>query len=300
MDPHALLDLLSRNGLLDEHEAERLSELADQEEADIFAELEASGCGGRSEILKSVAEFKGLEFLDLQSSAVPPQLLKELPQDVMRIYRCFPTLVSVDVCKVCMVDPLDEPACAELSRLLGRRVEIVVADPDLVEATVRAALDGDADASPLVAASPSAPVAASLGSAAADGPDSARPAAETGGFRVLWSMSLLAFAAVGLTALHLGQKKSAALSAEVRSMLEESAKNSEFAALAARKAMHEIEEQLDQLKRLLEKNEVDAIALQQLEAGVQRMEGKIENLERIKSPADSAVPANGENDVPGR
>ena len=150
MDSHALIELLAQNGLIQGAEVARLAEIADEESADLFTALEAAGCGGKDEILKSIAEFKELDFLDLRDATIPPQLLKELPPDVMRIYRCFPTFVSVDLCKVCMVDPLDDVARSELSRLLGKSVEVVVADPELVEAMVQTVLEGMGDDSPFV------------------------------------------------------------------------------------------------------------------------------------------------------
>ena len=300
MDPHSLIDLLRRSGALDEAEAVRLSAVSDSGEDDIFAVLEASGYGSRIEILKSVASFQGLEFVDLRSSAVPPQLLTELPQDIMRIYRCFPMQVSVDLCKVCMVDPLDDSACSELSRLLGKPVEVVIADPDLVDAVVRSALSGDFESSPLVGAAATAPVAASLGSVRAEEPGSDDAATGTKDFRLLWSFSLLAVAAVGLVALYLGQKKTMALSHETRAGIEESNKSIEHAGLAVRKEILQIEEQLQQLKQLLEKNEVDAITLQQLKEDVRQIEVKFENIEKIKSPTDVAAPESDDSDVPAR
>lgn len=299
MDFHALIELLAQNGLIQGSEVARLAEIADDESADLFTALEAAGCGGREEILKTIADSKGLDFLDLRDAAIPPRLLKELPPDVMRIYRCFPTFVAVDLCKVCMVDPLDDVARAELSRLLGRPVEVVVADPDLVDLTVEAALKGSLENSPLVDGSRSAPVAASLGSARAETPD---PRLLDGGgdFRWAWSLSLLAVAAVALAALYLGQKKSLALSEELRLQLEDSNRNIEFSALAAQKELREIAGQLEKLKELLEQNEVDAIALQQFENDMKRMEGIMESMQKLESRGEDLNRAKTDADAPGQ
>jgi hypothetical protein len=300
MDPHALIELFAQNGLIDGEEVADLAEIADAESTDIFTVLEAAGCGGRDEVLKSIAHFKGLDFLDLQSAVIPPQLLKELHPDLMRIYRCFPAFVSVDLCKVCMVDPLDDVARSELSRLLGKSVEVVVADPELVEAMVQSALEGRGEDSPLVDASRTALVTASLGSARSETLSFDAPTAEGRDFRLVWSLSLLAVAAVALTALYLGQKRSLTLADDLRAELEEVNRNIEFSDIAAQKELREISGQVEKLRQLLEQNEVDAITLQQLEVGVQRMEGQIAGIEKLKAPKESDDQAMRDPNASGR
>jgi len=290
MDPHAVIDLLAENGLLESEDARRLSAIADIESADIFEALEAAGCGNRTEVLRSIAELKELEFLDLRSAVLPPQLLQELPRDLMRIYKCFPVFVSVDLCKVCMVDPLDGAACSELSRLITKPVRPVVADPDLVEETLEHALGESSDEASPLGDPPTALVAASLGTA--DPPhvlplenDSREP-------RWVWVFSLLAVAVVAVAALYLGQKRSSAAAIQLMADLEAHKRDSGFSTLSAEKEMREIELELRKLRELLEKNEVDAISLQQLEAGVQKLEGKIESIADI-SNRSTAPPGTG-------
>lgn len=297
MDPHAVIDLLAENGLLESEDAKRLSAIADIESADIFEALEAAGCGNRTEVLRSIAELKELEFLDLRSAVLPPQLLQELPRDLMRIYKCFPVFVSVDLCKVCMVDPLDAAACSELSRLITKPVRPVVADPDLVEATLEHALGDSSDNASPLGDPPTALVAASLGTAAPPHVvvplenDSREP-------RWVWVFSLLAVAVVAVAALYLGQKRSAGSATQLMADLEAHKKDSGFSTLSAEKEMREIELELRKLRELLEKNEVDAISLQQLEAGVQKLEGKIESIadisNRSTAPPGTGIDGNGQ------
>jgi len=290
MDPHSAIDLLAENGLLDSEEARRLSAFADIESSDIFEALEAAGCGSRNEVLRIVAELKGMEFVDLRSAALPPQLLQELPRDLMRIYRCFPAFVSVDLCKVCMVDPLDGVACSELSRLIAKPVRPVVADPDLVEATLQHALGDSSDALSPLGEPPTATVAASLGTAEPPYVDPGHSAGRES--RWVWVFSLLAVAVVAVAALYLGQKRSSAAATQLMADLEAHKKESGFSTLSAEKEMREIELELRKLRELLENNEVDAISLQQLEAGVQKLEGKIESIADI-SNRSTAQPGTG-------
>lgn len=296
MDPHAVIELLAENGLLEPHDARSLSATADLESSDIFEALEAAGCGSRIEVLKSVAELKELEFLDLRNAALPPQLLHELPDDLMRIYKCFPVFVSVDLCKVCMVDPLDGAACAELSRLIAKPVRPVVADPDLVEATLQYALGNSSDVASPLGDPPTALVAASLGTA--DSPRPASPKDDGREPRWVWVFSLLAVAVVAVAALYLGQKRSSAAALQLRSDLEAHKRDSGFSTLSSEKEISEIERELGKLRELLEKNEVDAISLDRLEAGVQKLEGKIESIADISSrsaaPPETGTDANGQ------
>ena len=295
MDPHAVIDLLADNGLLEAEDARRLSAIADLESSDIFEALEAVGCGSRVEVLRSIAELKEMEFLDLRSAAMPPQLLQELPSDLMRIYKCFPVFVSVDLCKVCMVDPLDGAACSELSRLIAKPVHPVVADPDLVEATLEHALGNSPDFPSPLGDPPTAPVIASLGTShpphAAPPPDGNREP------RWVWVFSLLAVAVVAVAALYLGQKRSSAATLQLMADLDAHKRDSGFSTLSSEKEIREIELELRKLRELLEKNEVDAISLEQLEAGVQRLEGKIESIEDISNRStptqETGIDANG-------
>ena len=105
---------------------------------------------------------------------------------------------------------------------------------------------------------------------------------------------------MALAALYLNQKRSLGVAEELRAEMEEANRNIEFSEMMARKELGEIAVQVEKLSQLLEQNEVDAITLQQLEAGVQRMEGQIAGIEKLKSRREPDDQAGREENAAGR
>jgi len=287
MNPESLIETLKEIGLMEAEDGERF--LKDAESTDIFILLEAAGFGSKEEVLRTVADCRGFEYLNLRGTQFPPELLRDMPLHVMRIFRCFPTHVSNDVSKVCFVDPLDDLAVIDLQKVLGTRVEVVVADPDLVHEILAGLLADSPDLPALTDDSRTALVAASLGSMR-DEVKTASSSYHLGGLRMV-ALALFVVSAVATAALYSGQGESAQ---SVQTLLEEFdafTRSHQIARLALEEEIRGVEREFGKLIRLLERNEVDVIKLGQLEAETHRLEGLMEGLNQIKMASEPSLEA---------
>lgn len=133
MDPESLLALLEEKGRIPTGSSRDLFAIYENSNVELFAFLESHGAGSKDEVLELLAVHLGTVVVDLDSTPIWPPLLASLGPDIARIYRCLPIQISAEGIKLCFVDPLDEVALKELSGLLGKPVQPVIADPRQVE-----------------------------------------------------------------------------------------------------------------------------------------------------------------------
>jgi hypothetical protein len=284
MDPEALSKILSNLGWIDADDVGRLLKDYESGSLDLFDFLEASGVGSKRDILQAVAEARGTEFVDLGKVEFPPKLFDSIPDDIIRIYRSVPIHDSSDLLKVCLKDPLDDAAVDELANLLKRRIRVVIADPDAVEELVQNRLEGSLNVSPSFK---TAPVAASLGTDP-DGVASVLHQSRKSGLRMV-GLALLAASAAATAALYLGQQVSANASDARFEQFEALLEAHRLSRLAVEQEIRDLERELEKLTVLLNRNEVDAIKLVQLEAGIHQLEGKVESLNEIQARVESST-----------
>jgi hypothetical protein len=293
MDPEALLRLLIEQECIEPKDFDRLLEDYESGDRELFDFLEASGVGSKEEVLKIIAEAHGAEMVDLKTVEFPPRLFDTIPGDLLRIYRCIPIYDSIDLLKICLVDPLDTVAVGELRTLLGRPIEVVIADPDVVDALLQERLLKGSSFSSV--SNKTAPVAASLGAKPDTQPNTLEQG-RGGGTRMV-GLALLAASASAAAALYLGQQYSAQAAKTLLEEFETFRETHRLSRLAWAQDVRDLEREIEQLATLLTRSEVDAIKLGQLEVGMQRLEGKLESLNEIKpsrASGDGAPEANDE------
>ena len=165
MDPEALFIFLEQQQLIPEGTSQEFLAKYESGEGDLFEFIEASGLGSKSEILDLLADHFETSVIDLHSTTIKPALITALGPDIAKIYRCIPTQISEEEIKLCIVDPLDELALAELSRLLGKKVKLVIADPSQIEEKLTELLRPLPDVAPETASVPSSASHAHRGAA---------------------------------------------------------------------------------------------------------------------------------------
>jgi type IV pilus assembly protein PilB len=83
--------------------------------------------------LQLIAEHLGTEVLDLGEYEAAPELLKLVPAGTARMYQCMPVAEHGSVLQVAMVDPLNNhQAIDELAYIVGREIQLVVADENTI------------------------------------------------------------------------------------------------------------------------------------------------------------------------
>jgi hypothetical protein len=290
MDPEALIRLLAQSGWVEPEDSDRL--LEDYESGAVreglFDFLEASGVGSKQEVLRVVAEARGVEFVDLNDVEFPSRLLDSVPQDLRRIYRCIPIYDSTDSLKICLSDPLDDVAVDELRNLLGRRVDIAIADPDLVDALLERSLSGPMEQTSTITAPSTDLLTASTGTGEPAREPSPAPRSSSGGW--LYASALLALAAAVTSATYLKQrdtlKTASALVGEFESLQEQT----DLEQLATERITIELGQRLEEIERGLDRVSADAIRIAQVATELRRLEGRLQTFEEIVPGSDIETP----------
>jgi hypothetical protein len=290
MDPESLLNLLAEQHWIEVEDAERLLHEYEEQSAELFDFLEASGVGAKVDILQVTAEARGTEFVDLDKVEFPPKLFDSVPVDVVRIYRCVPIHDSKEFLKVCLADPLDDAAAEELAAVLGRPIKVVVADPLLVEELVERKIRGTLSSAPSVEAIKTAPVAASMGTAELLQEDTGPAGAPSYVWLYVWA--LLAFAAAGTSAVYLHQRGTLAAANELIAEFDTLQEQRDLENLALDRRAYELEQKLEKFDTELDRSSADAVRIVQLETELRRLEGRLQGLlEILPEDANSRAPA---------
>ncbi len=284
MDPESLIRFLASQVSASEGAADELLSEFESSGAELFAFLAASGYGEREEIFRELAASQNREYLDLGDVEVSPALLSSIDPDIRRIFECLPVEASEDSAKVCIADPFDDGAIEQLCSLIGKPIQVVVADPD----KIRAALAGSAWCQG--GSRSDSLVAASLGDSSGD-----RPARDQSLHSNISSVALIALCALAVTAaataaLYLRQSKR---SEEYTALVEKNEallRQSEASRKAIDVALVKMGGEIDILERLLVKKEADAIHVEVLEEKIVQLQGQIESLGRILAKVDESPP----------
>lgn len=297
MDPESLIKLLVEREVGVELTAQQLVSEFENSGREVFDFLTASGFGEREEILRLVAVEQGLEFVDLDQTEMSRSLLSALDPDISRIFKCLPLEVSDDKAKVCIADPLDVVAVKELASLLGKEVEVVVADPEKIESILSRIANGELrnDGAGIVAAS--------LGHARQ------RKIANQSSWHtrissvLLLSLSVLAIAATASVALYLSQNRRLEEWTILVEKKEALLRQSEALRKGAETAAIQMQSDLDALEELLIRKEVDAIRINVFEKDLRELRGKMESLDQILAkvgelPTENASPTAEKPDSP--
>lgn len=287
MDPESLITLLVERELGGDQTAQQLVSEFENSEREVFEFLAASGFGEREEILRFVAVEQGREFVDLDKTVMSRSLLSALDPDMLRIFECLPLEVSENKAKVCIADPFDVVAAEELASLLGKEVEVAVADPEKIRATLSRIASGE------VRNDGTGMVAASLGHAP-EGKSANQSSRHTRiSSALLISLSVLAIAATASAALYLSQNRRLEEWATLVGKNEALFRESEASRKGAETAAIQMQSDLDALEKLLTKKEVDAIRIDVLEKDLRELRGKMDSLDQILAKVGELPTENG-------
>ena len=83
--------------------------------------------------LQIQAEHLGTEVVNLSDMELSPEVLKTIPPATARMYQCVPVAVNDSVAQVALVDPLNPSIIDELAYIVGKEIQLVVADPAAIE-----------------------------------------------------------------------------------------------------------------------------------------------------------------------
>jgi type IV pilus assembly protein PilB len=86
---------------------------------------------------QTIADALGTEYVDLNQTEIPAEILKLVPSGLARLHRALPIAISGNTLRLALADPLDPRAAEDLRFALGKDVDVVVAPPDQVEDRIK-------------------------------------------------------------------------------------------------------------------------------------------------------------------
>ena len=136
-----ILDLLKNRGVVSEEQIDEGWKQVEESkgELDILEALKQNGVIQEEQLTAILAEEFGLETMNLETYAIPPEVAALVPPDVARQYHVVPVEVRDGVLVIAMSDPMDMDTLDSLRYLLGRDVEAVIAP----ESQISRLLDSD-------------------------------------------------------------------------------------------------------------------------------------------------------------
>jgi type IV pilus assembly protein PilB len=133
---HPLLTILKDQQMLDDLQLEEVIEEHNRTGRPIGQILADFGIMDSEAQLQLIADQLGTQVVDLTDKELEPDVLKSVPPEAARMYQCIPVAVYGNQVHVAMADPLNPTAVDELSYMVGKEVQVVVADPGQIERAI--------------------------------------------------------------------------------------------------------------------------------------------------------------------
>ena len=131
-----LLALIRGQGLIDDLQYEEVVAEFKRSGTSVIQLLQDFGIMKLDDILHVVATNLGTDVISLKDLTFTPELIKLIPANVARMYRCVPVNLKNGTLQVALADPLDPAHADEIGFASKRDVQVVVADPAEIEKAI--------------------------------------------------------------------------------------------------------------------------------------------------------------------
>src|SRR6185436_7243283 len=128
-----LLALVKEQGLIDDLQLEEVSQEQSRSGKTTSQVLNDFGIVELETQLQLIATHLGTEVVDVSDRELPPELVQIIPATTARMYQCVPVADFGSVVQVALSNPLNPAVIDELGFVVGREIQVVVADPGQIE-----------------------------------------------------------------------------------------------------------------------------------------------------------------------
>lgn len=137
-----LLDAALRKGLIEHDVLNTLRTEARKQRVDVLDAVAAHYRFPRSALYRAAAEVRGIAFVDPALATPTADMLRKIPQSLMRRKRLLPLPEGEDAIVLALADPDDRTTIDSVQRMLGKRMRIAIADPGALDVCIGRALNG--------------------------------------------------------------------------------------------------------------------------------------------------------------
>ncbi len=128
-----LLALLKEKGLADDMQLEEIVQEHQRSGKAVGLLLQDAGIMDMDNQLQIMADHLGTEVVDLRNREITPDTINSVPSSAARMYQCLPVAVFGSTVQLALADPLNTSVVDELTYLVKREIQVVVADPGQIE-----------------------------------------------------------------------------------------------------------------------------------------------------------------------
>ncbi|MFO0845999.1 MAG: ATPase, T2SS/T4P/T4SS family [Gemmataceae bacterium] len=131
-------DLLVKKQVLSPDQLEEARGVASQTGAKLQDALVKLGYASNEQVISAVAEFNGIQFIDLTDVTIPPAVVELVPESVARENVVLPLAQEGPVLKIILSDPTDVGTMEKLQFILNKQITPVLAPKEqIIEAINR-------------------------------------------------------------------------------------------------------------------------------------------------------------------
>src|ERR1035441_4809092 len=131
-----LLSLVKEQGLIDDLQYEEVLGEFKRTGKAATQILQDSGILDLDTILQAIATQLGASVVNVRERDLTPELLRLVPAEMARMYQCLPVGLLGSTLQVALVDPLSSGRIDELSFVVKKDIQLVVADPAVVQKAI--------------------------------------------------------------------------------------------------------------------------------------------------------------------
>ena len=133
---HPLLALIKERSLIDDMQLEEVTQEHSRSGKPLIQVLQDFGFLDLESILQIEADHLGTEVVRIRDSDLTEEIIKSLPSETARMYQCLPVAIFDGTVRVALADPLNPSVLDELGFVVGKEIQVVVADPAEIERAI--------------------------------------------------------------------------------------------------------------------------------------------------------------------
>lgn len=124
-----LLSLIREQGLIDDLQYEEVAAEHKRAGTPVGQILQDFGILDLDAILQTISNYMGSEVVSLDKRDFTPELIKTVPANTARMYRCIPVGMSGSAVQIAFEDPLNPARVDEVGFIVKRDIQPVIANP---------------------------------------------------------------------------------------------------------------------------------------------------------------------------
>ena len=124
-----LLSLIRDQGLIDDLQYEEVAAEHKRAGTPVGQILQDFGIMDIDAILPTISNYMGADVISLQNRDFPQDLIKTIPSNTARMYRCIPVAMNGSALQVAFEDPLNPARVDEVGFIVKRDLQPVIANP---------------------------------------------------------------------------------------------------------------------------------------------------------------------------